>query len=216
LKSLQASGRVTAEHVLIQGIDSTHVSANFSLGNGKLQLSEINANLLGGEHHGEWRVDFGAKGALCKGNGTFSGVALAELAAAMHDDWLNGVGNASYEVKGPCPADFWKSSDGTLRADITGGVFPHISLGDNTEPLQVTRMSGVAQFHGGKIEISETKLDSPDGTFQLTGAVSLQREVDLKLTRVSSSPGTSGYTIGGTLSEPRIAPLTSAEQAQLK
>jgi hypothetical protein len=216
LGSLHASGRVTAEHVLLHGVDATHVSVTISLENGKLQFSDLNANLLGGEHRGDWKIDFGAKAAICKGSGTLSGVALAELAGAMNDDWVTGTGNASYEVKGTCPADFWKSADGSLRAEIRDGVFPHISLADGAEPLQVTRLSGQAQLHDGKIEITETKLDSPDGTFQLTGTASLQREVDLKLTRVSNIPTNSGYTIGGTLSEPHITPLTSAEQAQLK
>jgi Uncharacterized protein involved in outer membrane biogenesis len=216
LGTLHASGRLTAEHVLVHGVDVTHVSTNISLENGKLQLSDLNANLLGGEHVGDWKIDLAAKTAICRGSGKLSNVALAGFADIMNDEWITGMGNASYEIKGPCPSDFWKSAEGIVRVEITDGAFPHISLADNAEPLQLTRMIGQAQLHSGKIEITETKLDSPDGSFQITGTAGLQRELDLKLTRVSSNPGNSGYTISGTLAEPHITPLTSAEQAQLK
>jgi AsmA-like protein len=162
-------------------------------------------------------VDFSVKPALCVGSGNLSALSLAALADAMNEEWIAGRANATYQVKGPCPADFWQSADGTLQAEIQDGVFPHISIADrNTEPLRVTRMSGQARLHAGKIAITDTKVDSPEGKFQLTGTASLQREVDLKLTRVSNTQANSGYTISGTLAAPRITPLAASEQARLK
>jgi AsmA-like protein len=214
--SLRASGRLTADHLKVRRMDATHVSANVNLERGKLQLSQVNAALANGEHRGEWKVDFSVKPAICTGSGKLSALSLAGLAAALNDAWI-GTANATYQVKGSCPADFWQSADGTLQVEIQDGVFPHISIADrNTEPLRVTRMSGQARLHAGKIAITDTKVDSAEGKFQLTGTASLQREVDLKLTRVSNTQANSGYTISGTLAAPRITPLAASEQARLK
>ncbi len=215
--SLRASGRLTADHLKVRRMDATHVSANVNLERGKLQLSQVNATLASGEHRGEWKVDFSVKPALCVGSGNLSELSLAALADAMNEEWIAGTANATYQVRGPCPADFWQSADGTLQAEIQDGVFPHISISDSrTEPLRVTRMNGQARLHAGKIEITDTNIDSPEGKFQLVGTASLQREIDLKLTRVSNPFTNSGYSISGTLAEPRITPLTASEQAGLK
>jgi hypothetical protein len=49
----------------------------------------------------------------------------------------------------------------------------------------------------------------------LSGTASLNRDLDLKLARLPLGTA-AGYTITGTLAEPRVAPLPGAEQARLK
>jgi len=212
---LRASGQVTADRLQAHGVVATHVSANVSLEKGNLQISQLAAEVLGGTYRGQWRTDFGVKPAACSGSGSFSGLLLANLADAMKDPWITGKASASYDVKGPCPADFWQSAEGTLDVEMRDGIFSHVIIGDSSEPLRVTRLSGEAQLHAGTIEISNAKLDSPDGKYQLSGTVSLKREVDLKLARVPNGAAAAGYTITGTLAEPRVAPLVT-EQARLK
>jgi hypothetical protein len=89
-------------------------------------------------------------------------------------------------------------------------------IGDGSEALQASRIKGQARLHDAQIEITDTHLISPDGTYDLTGTASLNRQVDLKLTRISNGPPQTGYSIGGTLEAPRVAPLSRTEQAQLK
>lgn len=216
LGRLRASGQVTADRLQAHGVVATHVSANLSLEKGNLQISSIAADVLGGTYRGQWRADFGGKPAACSGSGTFSGLLLANLADAMKDPWITGKASASYDVKGRCPADFWQSAEGNLRVAMRDGIFSHVIIGDGSEPLRVTRLSGEAQLHAGMIEITNTKLDSPDGKYQLSGTVSLKREVDLKLAQVPNGVTTVGYAITGTLAEPRVAPLSGTEQARLK
>jgi hypothetical protein len=79
----------------------------------------------------------------------------------------------------------------------------------------VTRLNGEAQLRAGTIEITKANLDSPDGKYQLSGRVSLKREMDLKLEHAPNGVAPAGYTITGTLAEPRVAPL-GTEQARLK
>jgi len=134
----------------------------------------------------------------------------------MGDDWVAGTANGTYELKGSCPGNFWQGADGKLHVEVQDGIFPHISLADDPEPLQASEIKGDARLHAGEIEITNTELVSSDQIYLLTGTASLKREVDLKLTRVPTGPAKVGYSIGGTLEAPRVSALSSTEQARLK
>jgi hypothetical protein len=215
-KSLHASGRLAADQLDVSGVKAAHVSATLNVENGKLQFSALNADLLGGQHKGEWKVEFAKKPALCSGTGTLVGISLAEIGDAMGDGWVTGAANGTYEIRGACPANFWQVADGKLHVEVQDAIFPHISLADGPEPLQANEVKGDARLHAGEIEITDTQLVSSDQSYLLTGTASLKHEVDLKLTRVPIGPARVGYSIGGTLEAPRVAALSSTEQARLK
>ncbi len=215
LGSLRAAGRLTVERLQVHSLGATHVSANVSLDRGKVQVSDLNADLLGGRHRGAWLADFTAKPAVCKGGGSVAGISLARLADTAQEPWISGTANGSYEVFGSCTAGFWTSAEGTLQFDLRNGTLPHISLVEDEGSLQIARLSGQARLHGGEVELKDAKLDSASGRFQLSGTASLKRDLDLKLARLPLGTA-AGYTITGTLAEPRVAPLPGAEQARLK
>lgn len=214
--SLHASGRITAGRLQVHGLDASHVSANVNVEDGKLRLTGITADLLQGRHRGEWKVDFSKAPATCTGTGDLAGISLAVIASAMNDAWIAGTANATYELKGPCPGNFWSAAEGKLHVEVKDGIFPHVMVGDGSEALQASRIQGEARLHAGQIEISNTQLILPEGIYELTGTASLKRDVDLKLRRVSNEPAELGYKISGTLEAPRVAPLSHPEQAQLK
>jgi hypothetical protein len=214
--TLHASGRFTAGRFQIHGMDASHVSANLNVEDGKLRVAGLTADVLQGKYHGDWNVNFLKTPAVCAGAGELDDISLAAIADVMNDGWVAGTANTSYELKGPCPADFWTSLEGKLHVDVTDALFPHVIIGNGSEALQASHIKGQARLHDGQIEIIETHLISPDGTYDLTGTASLKREVDLKLTRVSNGPEELGYRIGGTLEAPRIVPLNRPEQARLK
>jgi hypothetical protein len=214
LANLHAIGQVSTDHLRVVGVEATHVSSNVTLERGKLQFSALSADVLDGKHRGEWIIDLSAKSPVCKGNGSLSAVSLDAIAAAMEDEWITGTGNANYELKGACGAHFWQSAQGTIHAGLIDGGFPHILLADT--PLRVLRLSGDGQLNDGKIEIQGTQISSPDALYQLSGSASFNRELDLKLNRVREDASIEEYGISGSLSEPKITPITTAEQAHLK
>jgi hypothetical protein len=203
----------------VQSLMATGVSAKVELNGGKLQISELKADVLGGQHRGEWQADFSVNPAVCSGKGSATGVSLANLAEAMKDGWIAGTANTSYEVEGPCAAELWNSpgnsAEGTLQFDMRDGALPHLSLGEDAEPFRVTRFSGLARLHAGKIEIKDAKLDSPAGKFQLSGTTSLKGELDFKLTNTASGVASAAYSITGTLEAPQVT-RSSETQARLK
>ena len=216
LSRLSASGHLTADRLRAHGIVATQVSADMSLEKGDLRISGLQADVLGGKYRGQWHADFAAKPAVCQSAGNFTGVALANIATAMNDAWVVGKASASYEVKGPCPANFWQTAEGTLRVEMRDGAFSHLILGDGVGPFRVVRLSAQAQLRGGKIEITNAKVDSPDGRYVLSGTASLQRDVDLKLMRNLSGATGGGYAITGTVAAPHVAQVAGTVQARLK
>jgi hypothetical protein len=214
LSSLQGEGRITVDRFRLEKIEAANVSADVSLGSGKLQISNLRGDLLGGQLQGEWAIDSTVKPAMCQGAGSVSGISLADVADAMNDGWVGGTAGAKYELQSTCSGDFWQSAQGVLQVDVRDGILPHISIGDGQDSLRINRLSGKAQLRSGKIEITETKLVSPEGTYQLSGTASLKQDVDLKLTHGSSLTA-AGYAIKGTLSDPRVSPLAEV-QARLK
>ena len=214
--SLRASGRVASERLQIETVPATRVSAVVVLDRGSLAVPQLNADFLGGKYRGMWHADFSAKPALCSGSGQLDRVSLSWLGDDMKDAEAAGTGDATYEIQGPCLAGFWHSAEGTLRFDVKDGTLPHISLEEDGEPLRISRLSGQARLHAGRIEVKDAMLDSPSGKFLLSGTASLKRELDLTLARTASSGGTGGYAITGTLAVPRIVPLPGTEQARLK
>ena len=215
LANVRAAGHVTADNLKIRGFMATHVSAIVNLDGGKVRVSELNADFIGGKHHGEWTADFSVKPALCNGKGELSDVSLSRVADVMNDHWIAGTANASYELKGTCPAGFWTSAEGSLQFEMGEGLLPHVSLAEDGEPLRIDRFAGEALLHAGQFEMKDAKLDSPVGNFLLNGTASLKRELDFKLARDGTMPV--GYAITGMLDAPRVVQSSGAEtQAKLK
>lgn len=215
LERLHAAGRISADHVQEHNLAADRVSASVSVNHGKMELRDLVAQVLGGGWRGTWQADFGARPAICGGSGTVTGVGFAQLADAMKDTWITGSGNAGYELKGTCGAEFWSSAEGTVTFDIRNGSLPHVVLAEDEPALKFVRLAGEARLHSEKIEIKDAALVSSEGKFQLAGTASWKRALDLKLTR---APGAAGprYAIGGTLAAPRVLLLSGAEQARLK
>ena len=216
LARVWALGHVTADRFVLRGVSASGLSANVSLNAGRLEVSSLDAELLGGIYRGKWQADFGVKPAVCSGSGSVTGISLANVSRLMKDDWVEGTAGASYEIQGPCAADFWQSSEGTLQVNVADGSLPHVLFGENAKTLKVRKFTAKARLHGAEIEVSEGKLDSPEGTYEVSGTATLQREIDFKIARVPAAAGINAYTITGTLAEPRVAPINGTEQARLK
>jgi hypothetical protein len=218
--SLHADGSVTANRLLLRGIAANHVSADLSLDAGKLHLSDLRGEFLGGKHRGEWQADFSVKPAVYTGSGAITGIALRQLASAMHDEWIAGTASGSYQItaSGAASSDFWNSAEGAVQFDVRDGTLPHLQLVNDGDPLTIDQLQGRAHLQSGKIEVKEARLDSPSGKFQVTGTALLTRALDLKFTsKPDATGGAKTYAISGTVAEPRVTQVSNPEtQAQLK
>ena len=211
-----AFGSLKASRFLVRGIAASKLSVNVSLNSGKLEVSALEAELLGGKHQGKWRANFGVKPAVCSGSGDLDGISLGSVSKLMKDDWVEGTASASYDIQGPCTHEFWQSLEGTLQVSATDGSLPHVFLDDSVETMKIRKFIAQAKLHDGTIEVSNAQLDSPQGKYEVNGSATLKREIDFKLTRVPVGSGTSAYAITGTLAQPHVAVVSRTEQARLK
>jgi hypothetical protein len=215
LARVWAFGHLTADRFVMRRASASKVSADISLKAGKLDISSVNADLLGGSHRGKWHADFSVRPPVCNGSGNLTGMSLANVSRLMNDDWVEGTAAASYDVRGSCTLDFWKSLEGTLQVKVTDGSFPHMFFQDSDEIMKIRKFTALAQLHGGTLEVSDGQLDSPGGNYKVSGRATFQREIDFKMTPVPAGPG-GGYTVTGTLAQPRVRAVNATEQARLK
>jgi hypothetical protein len=214
LATLHATGRVSANRFEMQRMAATHFTANLNLDHGKIQISRLSADTLGGQLAGEWQADFSLESSVCVGSGKLTNISLTRLAETMQKHF-SGTASATYEVKGPCGTEFWPQADGTVRFTATNVVVPQISLTDDPAPVRITQLAGDARLQAGKFVIEDAKVDSDSGKFQLSGTGALNGSFDLNLARSANAAG-SGFSISGTLDVPRVKPTPGLEQARLK
>jgi uncharacterized protein involved in outer membrane biogenesis len=215
LLTVHASGKLTANRVVIRKLVGSRVSANLELGKGKLRLSDLRGDILGGRHVGEWEADFNVKPPEYSGGGTLERIALNQLSESMNDDWITGWATATYRVKtsGLNGAELFASATSRLTLDARDGLLRHVALGEGTGPLQMHRLTTRLFLHDGAFEIQEGKLETPAGVYQVSGTASLTRILNLKLTR----EGAAGFNITGTLTEPHVSSILTPEtRAALK
>ncbi len=208
-----ASGTLTAYRAVVRNLIATRVSAKLQLDQGKLRLSDVSAEVFGGRHQGEWRADFTAKPPVYAGNGTLDGVALAEVADAMQDNWIAGTAGARYqlELAGFSFGELVESAKGSLRFDMRDGALPHVMV--SAAPLRIRRFTGVLTAKDNDIELQDASLEAPTANYAVSGKASLSRKLDFKLL----SEGATGYSVTGTLADPRVVPVRRSEtQAALK
>ena len=166
--------------MLIHNLAANRVSAEVELEQGRLQLSNLRADVLGGRHTGEWQVDFTVNPPAYRGRGTLEKIALGQIAEAMHDNWITGTANVEYraDTLGWTKAELLSHADASFQVEARDGSLPHLTLAGESGPLRVNRFAGRLLLRHGKFEIEQGKLQTPGSIYQLSGTASLGRVLD--------------------------------------
>jgi AsmA family/AsmA-like C-terminal region len=215
LLTVHATGKLTANRLLVRKFVATRLSANVELDKGRLRLFDLHADVLGGKHVGDWQANFTAKPPEYSGSGSLERIALDQLSESIDDDWITGWATATYRVKtaGLDANELFASATSTLKIDARDGLLRHLALGEDTGPTQMHRLAASLFLHDGEFEIQDGKLETSAGGYQVSGTASLTRILNLKLTH----EGGPGFNITGTLTEPHVSTIVSPEtQAALK
>jgi AsmA-like C-terminal region/AsmA family len=223
LESLRASGTMSVGRLLLHKVVASDVFATLDLERGKLKMSNVRADLLGGRHNGDWQADFTASPPLYAGSGTLTSMSLEKASDAMHDQWVSGAASGEYQVtaSGTDSAAFWSSLEGGVKFDLRNGILFHISLAGAEDPLQVARWQGDLHLKDGVIEIQKGRLLTRGAAYDISGTASFNQALDLKLSKdfeVKSPHAASPiFSITGTVAEPRVVLTPAAEtEAELK
>jgi len=213
--ALNASGRIAASRVTVGSVVANRVSADLTLRDGNLRLSDLHGDVLGGKHHGDWQANFHESPPVYSGRGGFEHVDLLQLADAMRNRWITGSASGAYELSasGATVSDLTSSATGLLQFDAQEGTLPRVILVAGASPLRIKRLTGKFEVHDRTLEIQEGKLETPASKFEVSGTASFGQKLDIRFAR----NGERGFNIIGTLSEPRVLELPPGEtQAALK
>lgn len=221
LQALRASGNVNVTRLLARNLTLSHVSAEVDLDRGKLKLSNLRSDFLGGTHRGDWQADFTGPTPVYTGSGTLTNVSLDQAADTMHDAWISGKAAGTYQftTSGTGLTTLWQSAAGEFHIDLHDAVLPHLSLTNDGNPLRIAHWKTVALLRNQKVELQKSKLETPLENYEVSGSVSSGQALNLQLIGGATKPPepSTTYSITGTLAEPHVTINPASEtQAQLK
>ena len=206
LAGLAFNGSLSANRVILGRLAAGHFTSHLSVENGMVRLSQVRAGIWGGQHEGEWQLDFSGREPVYNGSGTLQNAALADVAQAMGDDWASGKLSLHYRLKasGWSKADLTASLVSAADFDLREGVLRHLTLSTGARPLRVRRFTGHLALHDGEFTLAAGQLQALDGIYQVSGTALLDSKLNIKLVRDSSH----SFDITGTLGAPRVTAVS--------
>ena len=200
LRRLQAEGTLSTPRLVVKSAIINRVAANVRVAGGRVTLAGVTAEVLGAQQRGEWTADFSGNTPVYSGAGTLDKADVAQLAAAMRDNWGTGTISASYKfsASGDTATDIAASAAGELRFEWKNGLLRHVAL-RGTQPLRIKRFTGTVQLADARLTFLAGKMETPEGIYTVSGTSTFARAIDFKLTGPVRS-----YTITGTLERPRV------------
>lgn len=211
LLQAHASGKIAIDKLELGGTACSLVSADVRLAAGEVDFANLRGEIFGGELNGDLKGSFAKKPPEYSGSGQFDSVSLADVAALMHDAWMEGSGSATYRFTagGWTVQDLLSSADLSADFTIRDGAFPHVVLTNHAGHLRTADFSGDVRLNDEKLSFGDAKLQTSAGVYKLSGTASIGGTLDLKL----SGENAAGYSIGGTVQKTRVSSNPTAEAA---
>jgi uncharacterized protein involved in outer membrane biogenesis len=210
-----ASGSVAVDKLSLGRAVGKEFSGNVELKQGKFSIRNIRGEIMDGRAEGTLSADFSARPPMYSGSGTFDGISLSEIDDLMGTKWADGTGAARYHftAEGWGVRDMLQSAQLGATFSIKDGLFPHIVLAEDADPLQVESFAGELSLQKGRMAFKDARLDSGNGVYDVSGTATLAGVLNLKMTAENAS----GYNLSGTLAETHVSPFpTPPTQAALK
>lgn len=202
LAGLAVRGSISANRLQVGALGASHFSSALAIDNSEVKLSQLRASIWGGQHEGEWQLDFSGRQPVFSGSGTLQRAALAQAAQTMGDDWASGKLALRYRLRaaGWSKTELTSSLVSAADFDLRDGVLRHLSLTTGAKPLRVRRFNAHLVFSDGQFTLAAGKLQALDGIYQVSGTALLDSKLNIKLVRDSSH----SFDITGTLGAPRV------------
>ncbi len=178
------------------------------MNSGALSLKDMRADGLGGHHAGNWDADFTVTPPKFFGSGTVTRLAMAQVAALMHDPWATGTVDGQYTLgmAGITAAALRESASGSASFRWAGGTLRHVELEEQNAPLSFSTLGGQLLLRDGSLSCEGCRLQTAAGTYEVNGSANLDRTLDVRLERTG---GGVSYAISGPLNQPRVVPVAS-------
>ena len=233
LLAIQARGTLHVGRFELKKVLATQVVTAVEVDRGKITLNALRAQLLQGTHRGNWVLDVSPREASpheaptsnalppsaprldFHGSGTLQNISLEQLGTLMNDAWITGTADGNFELNGSGNnfRELPVRSDGKLRFVMRDGSLPRIEIPGAPAPFPIHRFSGDLSLRKGVWNLSDGRIESHDGFYQVIGTALPGGIFDFVLTRGDEQ----SWELTGTLGNPQVTPLarTEAEQTEM-
>jgi len=240
LLALQAHGTLHVDRFKLKKLVTSKIVTEVDVDRGKITLSGLHAQLLQGTHVGNWVLDVlpreassrepssdeaeksdGVSPAIPRlhfhGSGALQNISLEQLDALMDDawttgTWITGTADGNFDLNGSANnfRELPARSDGKLHFVMRDGSLPHIEIPGAPAPLPVHRFNGDLNLRKGVWKLSDGRMESHDGFYQVSGTASAGGIFDFILRRGDEQ----SWALTGTLANPQVVPLARTEAKQ--
>ena len=224
LLAIQVHGNLHIGRFGLKKVLATQVATQVEVDRGKITLTALRGELLGGTHQGNWTIDVPSHGVSAHdasaqnafaqtlryhGSGTLHNISLEHVGTLMNDAWIAGTADGKFDVEGSGDSfhELLARSDGKLQFVMRNGSLPHVEIPGSPVPLSVHRFAGELHLQKGAWNLSAGRLESRGGLYQVSGTASPGNGLDFVLTRADEQ----SWTLTGTLAKPNVAPLSHTE-----
>ena len=209
IQTLEIAGQFAIDRWNMQGIIATHVNGSLQVAGQRVNVKDLRADVLGGQHSGDWEADFSGDKPVFRGKGKLTRANLAQLATAKQEPWGTGIADLNYQLKmtGMSPEDLKNSASGVGDLSLRDGSLRHLSLDSKSGLLKVTKLEGTLELRDGSFVFNDAKLQSGTLVYNVQGTASWSRQLNLKVTDSQHA-----YALSGTLDHPEVkeGPATEA------
>jgi uncharacterized protein involved in outer membrane biogenesis len=208
LLSIAGSGTLSVAHLRINELEAKNVSAQLVLEPNRTELKQIEGDLLGGHHVGNWTVEFASGKPFLAGSGTVQNLNMQFLSTALKETWGSGMLDAEYHLtlSGNNGPELVNTATGSANFAWHNGKL--LNKSNSQDVLTFAEWSGRLMLRDRVIHLEDNHVHSGSGIQRVSGTIKLSRESDLQFDTGKGA----GFTLQGPLDAPSIVetPATTA------
>jgi uncharacterized protein involved in outer membrane biogenesis len=209
LLALRARGTLHISQFAVKKATATQLSTDLTADHGNITLAHLRSQLLQGMHLANWIIDASVYPPHFHGTGTLQNISLEQVSNLMDHAWITGAADGTFDVatSGATFPEMLTNSDAKLKFIVRGGSLARVEIPGAPVPLPIHRFSGNLRLKEGKWQLSDGRLESRDGLYQISGTSSPAGALDFIFTRGDEQ----SWKLTGTIAKPHATPTTRTE-----
>jgi hypothetical protein len=190
LLEIPSSGSIAADRVAIGNLQARKTSAQLEIGNGKVSVHHWVADLLDGQHQGDWTFDFSGTQPRLEGVGILRHAQMEQAGETLEEQPGMGTFDLDYRIAmhGKSPDQLAASATGSGTFSWHNGTLTaeHPAT-DSATPIHFGNWSGRFTIDKERVMLLDSKMDSASGMQDVSGEISFNRQWNLKFVHANGN-----------------------------